>query len=590
MALENLLGSVKNLLGSTVSKIGATALLGAGLLFGGGCGQEEDIIEPKSGYSLSATAGEREATLFWTNPDDDTFKGAMLRRKTGSFPIDTNDGILLYEGSTLESISDTGLEPSVEHFYKIFFFMSQDPTLEMTASATPYDTTPPPNISNLGWEQSNIYIKLLWNNNLVFDSAGVIVRRKQGAFPVDQDDGDFVYQGPGQQVVDGIATGDGQYYYAAFAYDHSGNHSSGETLFIDFDNVYFLRWLGGGSNFWKTGNGANWANDYQSFQHPYDVSVDANGFIYVLDSGNARVDKWTSTASAQGWIGVGQDGWQTWSGATQGSDYKSFLVAQGMFIASNGDIYVADTYNNRVSKWDSSGNVQGWIGGDSNGWKTVTGTSSGTSQQSFSLPRDVAVDANGNIYVADFQNHRVCKWNSAGNSLGWIGNGQNGWQTGSAPTSGCVGYHSFLYPSGLIIDDENGHIYIADYSCNRVSKWSLDGTAIGCIGEGQDRWRTDPISNAGSDYRSFSQPHNIAIANGFLYIADRMNHRICKWNLDGTAVGWMGGEHNGWQKSDGTSFSSDEKGFYQPQGVFVDNNGFIYVTDSKNHRISKWQD
>lgn len=142
-----------------------------------------------------------------------------------------------------------------------------------------------------------------------------------------------------------------------------------------------------------------------------------NHILYVQESND--YPEWSSSGSytievtdvfAIGWIGGGSNGWKSTSGASTGTDYQSFRFPRGVYLDSSGNIYVADYLNHRISKWNSSGNAIGWIGGGSNNWKTTSGASQGSDFQRFRWPYGVFVDSSGNIYVADKDGHRISKW------------------------------------------------------------------------------------------------------------------------------------------------------------------------------------
>jgi hypothetical protein len=210
---------------------------------------------------------------------------------------------------------------------------------------------------------------------------------------------------------------------------------------------------------------------------PEDPFPDGNHTLYVQEM-DANGAFWSPSGiftisirimSAVGWIGGGSDGWKTASGASSGNGYQNFNRPCGICIDTSGNIYVADSINHRVSKWDSDGNAIGWIGGGSNGWKTTTVALSGDGYQSFYNPYGIFVDASGNIYVAEYSNHRVSKWDSEGNAVGWIGGGSSGWKTTSGDSSG-YGYQGLYYPSGVFVDS-TGDIFVADTYNNRICKW-----------------------------------------------------------------------------------------------------------------------
>src|SRR5205085_575993 len=102
--------------------------------------------------------------------------------------------------------------------------------------------------------------------------------------------------------------------------------------------------------------------------------------------------------------------------------YQSFNNPQGLFVDSSVNIIIADAGNNRITKWDSSGNAIGWIGNATNGWQTGTGATTGpgapNDYQSFKNPQALFIDASGTIFVADGGANRITKWDSSGNAIG----------------------------------------------------------------------------------------------------------------------------------------------------------------------------
>ncbi len=351
--------------------------------------------------------------------------------------------------------------------------------------------------------------------------------------------------------------------------------------------IHAIGWIGGASNGWKTSTAPLYAKDYQSFDLPNDISHDSEGNIYVVELNNNRISKWDSSGNAQGWIGGCTNGWKTSTAPLSGPDFQSFRHPTSVFVDSAGYIYVADTGNNRICKWDSTGNAIGWIGCGKTGWQTSWGYNAGGEYNYFNQPCGVYVDSSGNIYVADSKNNRISKWDSSGHAHGCIGGGSNGWKFTYGFNNG-NDYQSFRSPLSVFVDSER-NIFVADSFNNRISKWDSSGNAIGWIGNGNNGWKTSSITAMGKDYQSFYFPQGLFVdSTGNIYISDTNNHRISKWDSSGNAQGWFCGSP-GWNNIQAPTSGTGYQSFCNPSGIFVDSEGYIYIADGSNHRICKWK-
>ena len=222
-------------------------------------------------------------------------------------------------------------------------------------------------------------------------------------------------------------------------------------------------WIGGGNDGWNHGSGTSPGAGFQSFDNPVDVCVLPCGDVLVSDFNNHRICRWTAEGDPVGWIGLGGDGiegWQQADGAQPGVGLDAFRHPKSVCADMAGNIYVADSYNHRVVKWTEDGSPVGWIGGGREGWQTGPGAYRGSTPGHFDAPGGVHVDANGAIYVADAGNHRVSLWTPSGRAAGWIGGGLQGWQEGGGASEGSEdGWFSF--PEGVTVDGL-GNLYIAD--------------------------------------------------------------------------------------------------------------------------------
>lgn len=164
----------------------------------------------------------------------------------------------------------------------------------------------------------------------------------------------------------------------------------------------------------------------------------------------------------------------------------------------------------------------------------------------FSHPQFVDVDESGNVYVSDYGNKRIQKFDAGGEFvLEWGSSGRGDGQ--------------FHYPTGIASDDS--FVYVADRNLNRIQKFAHNGTYVSEWGE---RGRSDGM---------LLLPEGIATHNGSVYVVDTGNYRVQKFTADGEFVLSIG--------SSGTGAGQ----FLTPNGIHIGGNGTIYVTDKGNQKI-----
>ena len=297
------------------------------------------------------------------------------------------------------------------------------------------------------------------------------------------------------------------------------------------------------SQFAKMGQGANIY--LGAFSAPKRVVLDSKGNMYVADTSNNRIQKLTAATGE----------WSAWgtNDGKYGTELGEFSGPQGLAIDKYDNLYVADSSNDRIQKFNAMANK----------WSEI-GHGKGNALGQFMDPKGVAVDGSGNIYVADSGNHRIQKL-TPGDLGVWSSIGKNG-----------KGLGEFNNPSAIAIDHD-GNLYVADRDNHRIQKLSISKG-----GPGVDVW-SEWISSsgrAGSDLGEFKYPTDVAVdASGNVYVADRDNHRIQKLDVSSGGTGT-------WSEIGGGPGSGLGE-FKNPNGVALDNSGNVYVADTNNHRIQK---
>ncbi|MCG9880865.1 MAG: hypothetical protein MH472_09735, partial [Bacteroidia bacterium] len=244
-----------------------------------------------------------------------------------------------------------------------------------------------------------------------------------------------------------------------------------------------------------------------------------------------------------------------------------FNLPTGLAADTFGNVYVADFSNHRIRKISSIGVVSTLAGSGTAGFLDGFGASA-----QFNNPTGLACDLAGNVYVADQFNNRIRKITPAGLVTTYAGTGLIGTTNGFADTA------KFNFPTDVACD-LLGHIYVADKYNHRIRKIMSGSRLVYTLsGEGS----TGFINGVPSVAR-FNLPTGVAVdGSGNVYVADHNNNVIRKILPSGSTSTYAGTGTAGFLDT-----TSNLAMFNNPLGIFADANGDIYVTDKSNHRIRK---
>jgi uncharacterized protein (TIGR03437 family) len=301
----------------------------------------------------------------------------------------------------------------------------------------------------------------------------------------------------------------------------------------------------------------------------YGVASDAQGNTYIADTRNHRVRR---IAAANGSIataaGKGTDGFSGDGGPAISAELS---FPHAVAVDAEGNLYIADTGNSRIRKVTPGGAISTVAGSATAGFAGDGGPA--TSAQ-LSSPRGLAVDRTGSLYIADSWNFRVRKVSPDGTIRTIAGNGSSGpWGDGGAATAASLGAIE------AIALDNQGNLYLADPYNHRIRKVSSSGTISTMAGADFG----PAVDGGAASKANLKFPKGlVADAQGNLYFADSLNHRVRKVSTAGT-IGTVAGNGVPGYSADGVAATSSQ--LNGPAGLAADPAGRLLIADLWNARV-----
>ena len=350
--------------------------------------------------------------------------------------------------------------------------------------------------------------------------------------------------------------------------------SSDEVLsFSTLSDLNFIKTLVGTGTKGYNGDGIDGTK--AQLNDPVDLAVDREGNIYIADNSNHRLRKLTiSTGLISTVAGTLVAGY---NGDDIDATTASLNTPEGVGVDLAGNVYIADTLNHRLRKVTVSTGKITTIAG--------TGVSFGTpvdgilaTKSTLARPSSVAVDTEGNIYIADSANHRIRKVSGSTGIITTVaGTGVSGYnQDGIAATTATLSF-----PLAVAVD-ASGNIYIADTFNNRLRKVTLSTGIITTIaGTGITGFNADRIDATTS---RLYNPRGVAVDRlGNVFIADSENYRIRKVIVSTGIITTIAGTGIAGFTGDGVNATSATLNYVT--GIAVDAADNFYIADTFNHRI-----
>ena len=298
---------------------------------------------------------------------------------------------------------------------------------------------------------------------------------------------------------------------------------------------------------------------------PWGIAADISGNVYFADTWNSKIRKVSSNGIITT-IAGGGDGSSGGGDATSATLYNP----RGVSVDISGNVYIADTGNNKIRMVTRNGIIT-----------TIAGGGDGSDADSdvainvqLNSPTGVSVDISGNVYIADYVNHKIRMVTSRGIITTFAGTGAPGISgDGETATSATL-----YYPNGVSVD-VSGNVYIADTANNKIRKVTSTGIITTIAGAGTRGSRGD-----GGDATSaqLNSPEGVSVdISGNVYIADLGNNKIRMVTSTGIITTFAGGGDG--SSGDGGAATSAQ--LNDPRGVSVDISGNVYIADQLHDKI-----
>jgi DNA-binding beta-propeller fold protein YncE len=292
------------------------------------------------------------------------------------------------------------------------------------------------------------------------------------------------------------------------------------------------------------------------FADPFGVAVDAEGNVFVADAGASnRIRKIDARSGAVTTVAGGTEGYRDGAGTA-----ASFNTPSGVALDAAGNLYVADTSNNRIRRVTPDGTTT-TIAGDG----TQSFRDGRASESQFNAPVGVAVDGRGGVFIADTYNDRIRVVTTNGEVKTIAGGDSPGYVDGDAASA------RFDTPCGVAIT-ANGDLFVADTGNDRVRKITQAGQVT-----------TLNLHATDGSTVELHVPVGIAATHdNFLYVTEQARGRVWQIAPDETAR-VIAGVGSGFDDGDGQT----QARFNQIAGVAVDRTGALYVADGANYLVRK---
>lgn len=306
-----------------------------------------------------------------------------------------------------------------------------------------------------------------------------------------------------------------------------------------------------------------------TLNQPGGIAIDSAGNVYIADFANYRVRKVDTAGVITTVAGTGTPGYSGDGGPATAAELNGPI---GVAVDAGGNLYIAEYYSSCIRKVDITGTITTVAGTGAPGY---SGDGGAANTAALNYPTGVAVDSAGNVYIADGSNSRIRKVDPQGIITTFAGTGAFGFSGDGGPATDAV----LDGPNGVAVDNA-GKVYIADTYNNRIRVVGVSGTITTVAGTGTAGYSGD---GGEATAAKLNTPTGlIPDSMGDIYIADRENDRVRMIDSSGT-IKTVAGTGTAGYSGDGMLAVASELNF--PSDLALDSQNGLYIADRLNHRV-----
>lgn len=305
--------------------------------------------------------------------------------------------------------------------------------------------------------------------------------------------------------------------------------------------------------------------------NPMGIARDASGNIYIADDYNNVIRKVNTSGVISTFAG---NGTYNYSGDNGPATAAEIGDPQGVAVDASGNVYIADKGNNRIRMVDGSGTITTYAGTGTAGFFGDGGAATAAQMHN---PDAVAIDPSGNLYIADLTNDRIRKVNTGGVMSTFAGNGTKGYSGDGGPATAAEIY--YCYALGT---DASGNVYIGDQANHRLRKVNSSGVISTIAGTGTAGYSGDggPATAADLDFITGIT----ADAVGNIYFSDASTQYV-RIVFAGGGIATIAGIGTAGYSGDGGPATAAE--LHNPYGLVMASGGVMYVAEDLNNDVRK---